>query len=185
MKLGDADKSYLGYCVKGGTRYYTAQFTATALATLVVTANRFYAMPFFVPINFKVDRIAFNVTAQAAGQYARVGIYHDNGLIYPGSLVLDGGEFVTTSGIKETTISLVLFKGRLYWLVFCASSTPTLRSIAVAGLSAVFLGLDSTLPTAPGVGYYYAWTYAALPAIYPAGATIHVAAMPGVFLRAA
>jgi hypothetical protein len=183
IDLGDYD--FLRF-VKS-QRYFGCFLGATVLGTAAPQAGRYHVAFLFCPVNISMDRIAFNVTiAGAAGTKGRAGIYEDNGVIYPGKLVLDGGEFaVDTTGIKETTISpaLILQKGKIYWLVFQSSGTPTLRAIVVDSVCATVFGVDSTLPLTPGRGYYLAGTYGALPSTFPAGGLVDGGGQPSVFLR--
>jgi len=169
---------------EGTTNYeawYTSPITGTALTTGALTANRLYAIPFVVSKRTVLDRIAINVTTAGTGN-ARLGIYEDLGT-YPSKLLLDAGAIsIATTGVKSVTISHVLTNG-LKWLVIVSNGTPTIRSFAVASLSPV-LGYGNTLGTAPNLGLYTAFTYAALPASFPASPTMITAVpIPAVFVR--
>lgn len=163
-------------------RWYCAgQANALALTTVAPTANNLRALPFFTPKKISLDQIAINVTTLIAGK-ARLGIYNDDGTVYPGTLLLDGGEVDTgTAGVKALAISQTL-TAKLYWLVHVGNAAPTLRAVATGGLRHI-LGLDSGLGTAPGVGYTATFTYAALPASYPSGATVLTGTCPAIFVR--
>lgn len=164
-------------------RWYTSPITGTALTTGAPTANVLRAIPFIVPKTITVDRIAINVTTLLTGN-VRFGIYRDNGLGYPGSLVLDGGAVSTaTAGVKSVAINQVLNGGQLYWLAIVSSAAATLRCFSVASMNPI-LGFDNTLGTAPGLFYSVAFTYAALPATFTAGATFGTAVpIPAIFVR--
>jgi hypothetical protein len=128
-----------------------------------------------------LDRIAIIVTTLLAGK-VHFGIFADSGVVYPSSLLLDSGEFDTgTTGVKTATINLTLNPG-LYWAVIVGNAAPTLRALATGGAAAI-LGLDSGLGTASGLGYTVAFTYAALPATFPAGATVLTGTVPAIFVR--
>lgn len=163
-------------------RWYAAGVrAATAATTLALVANNLRAIPFFVPKRIVLDRIAINVTTLVAGQ-ARLGIYNDNGSVYPGTLVLDAGTVDTgTTGVKPLTIDLTLEQG-LYWLVITSNAASTVRAIAVASLTAV-LGLDSGLGTAWGVAYNVSFTYGALPGTFSGSAAVSTGIQPGIFVR--
>jgi hypothetical protein len=163
-------------------RWYPAgQVNALAVSAAAPSANNLRALPFFVPKKVTLDRIAINVTTLATGK-ACFGVYSDDGSVYPGSRILDGGEVDTgTTGVKVVTINQTLTPG-LYWFVHVGNAAPTLRALAVGGLAHI-LGLDSTLGTAVGVGYIVAFTYAALPATFPSGATILTGTSPAIFVR--
>lgn len=163
-------------------RWYTAPNTGTALTTGAPTANTLRAIPLIVPDTMTFDAIAINVTTLLSGN-ARLGIYADNGNLYPGSLVLDAGTVsTTTTGVKSITINQTLNPG-LYWLVLVSSAAPTIRCFAVASMIPI-MGFDNTLGTAPGLFYTVAFTYAALPGTYPASATVGTAVpIPAIFVR--
>ena len=172
---------------KGATedRWYVAgMVNATVLTTGAPTANFLRALP-LITGRATLDRIAINVTAAAAGS-ARLGIYNDGGNLYPSSLVLDAGEVSTgTTGVKALTIINQTLAPGLYWLVLVSNAASTIRALALGGCMAI-LGLDATLGTAPGVGWSATFTYAALPASFPAGASVLAATpVPAVFVRAA
>jgi len=165
-------------------RYYTMSASdATAPTTLALTANRLYAMPFLISGTHVFSRIAINVSTLLAGN-ARMGIYSNTtGDVYPNTLILDAGAVDTgTAGLKELTITGNWSPAPgLYWLVLVASSASTVRAIAV-GSTIPILGMDSTFAAAHGNSWYVAYTYAALPAVYPGGGTIGIASMPVVAL---
>lgn len=163
--------------------WHTAPTTGTALTTGALTANRLYAIP--VPFVEKslLDQIAINVTATGTGN-ARLGVYEDdNG--YPGKLLLDAGEVsIASTGVRAATIAHVLAPGRK-WLVVVSSGAPTVRSFAVASLINQ-LGYGSALGTAGILGFYVAFTYAALPAAFPGSPTLITAVpIPALFVRLA
>ncbi|MEM1555452.1 MAG: hypothetical protein QXM54_02860 [Desulfurococcaceae archaeon] len=166
-------------------RYYGAFDAATAFTTRTISANYLYAYPMFVPEETTFDRIAINVTTAATGS-ARVGVYTDAGA-YPGNLV-DGSDVAAldtgTTGVKENTISVTLAPG-IHWLAIVASAAPTLRAVSVASCDSEILGLDSTLGTAPGVGYYVSYTFGPLPTTFPSGASVDTGAPFLVALRKA
>ena len=171
---------------KGATenRWYAAgMVNATVLTTGAPTANFLRALP-LITGRATLDRIAINVTTGTAG-LIRLGIYNDDGNLYPSSLVLDAGEVSTgTAGVKTLTINQTLAPG-LYWLALVNNAASTIRALALGGCMAI-LGLDATLSTAPGVGWSAAFTYAALPASFPAGASVLTATpVPAVFVRIA
>lgn len=164
--------------------WYTSASGGTALSTATLTNNVLYAMPFFVGKNSVLDRVAINITTLQAASAARLGIYADDGNNYPGALVLDAGTVPCTgTGVQTITISKYL-KAGFYWLVIVTNvNSIAIRGLAVAGAAPV-LGLDNTLGTAPGLGWSVAFTYAALPASYPATTTVLIAVpLPAVFVR--
>lgn len=177
--------------LKKSGRYYGSFFTGGAQTTqAIATVNSLRAFPFFVPKTAKFDRIAIRVTTAGTGPTpkSRLGIYEDNGTIYPGKLVLDAGEVsVSSTGIKELVIDLTLKSGKLYWLVQIGQDTTSLAvgAIPTTDALATILGWDSSLSGTPPLGYAVAQTYGALPANYPAGATDWNLPLPFIALRKA
>lgn len=164
--------------------WYTSPTTGTALTTGALTANRLYATPFICPTAITIDRIGLNVTTLLAGK-ARVGIYTDSAM-YPSGLVsgTDAAELDTgTAGVKSNTISVGLSANTLYWLAICTNAGVTVRCFAVASMLPI-LGLSNALGTAQYLGMYASYTYAALPANYPATPTMITSTpIPAVFVR--
>ena len=155
-------------------------FTAVTLSI-----GTLYTVPFVSPRGATLDRLAFEVTTGgSAGSVARAGIYAATSAtnIYPSALVVDGGEFVTTStGVKAATISVTLEPDILYWAVYlCGVSAPairrTVRFLTVLGVPST-IGANSRNLLSP------AQSYGALPSTYPAGATPQTADGPLVVAR--
>ena len=161
---------------------YHSGITASSLAPLATSANNLDLFPFYVPVSQIFDRIAINVTTLAAGN-ARLGIYADNGTVYPGVLILDAGVVTTgTTGIRALTIGLTLNPG-LYWLSRLQDATPSLQGLTPASM--IVLGSED-LGTAVITGYRLTRTYAdGFPSPFLAGATYLVGSRPAVFLRSA
>src|SRR3990167_3160400 len=112
--------------------YYASFITGGAQTTQgLASANSLRAFPFYVPRLSRFDRIAMRVTTAGTGTTPRVrlGLYKDNGNVYPSSLVFDAGEVdVSTTGVKEVTINASLPEG-LYWIVLVGQDT-TLLAVA-------------------------------------------------------
>jgi hypothetical protein len=146
--------------------------------TSTVTLGHMYAYPFVMGRVHTLDRLAFEVTTLGgAGAVGRAGIYQavSDVNLYPGSLIVDGGEFtVTTTGIKSATISTALSPDVLYWAVtlWGGSSTTVARSFTAGTMAAALIGAPSTLAGVNGYALDATQTYGALPASFPAGATI-------------
>lgn len=150
----------------GQCDYIAGQSNNTALTTGAPTANVLRAMPFLAPLRGgTIDRIAFEVTTLLAGN-GRIGLYdnlEDLRNVYPGALLADSGDISTaTTGIKSATISVALRPGRIYWLALVTSAAPTLRGLAVGGVSG-FLGVATAGTTALNMGISVAHTFGALP----------------------
>ena len=169
---------------KGATenRWYAAgMVNATVLTTGAPSANFLRALP-LITGRATLDRIAINVTAAAAG-LIRLGIYADDGNLYPSSLILDAGEVSTgTTGVKTLTINQTLAPG-LYWLAFNNNATPTLRYLTTTSILPAW-GTDSTLPDIVGTSWSISYAYAPLPASFPSGAAVLTSNRPAIFVRA-
>jgi hypothetical protein len=170
------DASFLRFRKLG--RYFGPFLTGGTITTQsVASANSLRAFPFFVPKTISFDRIAIRVTTAGTGTTprARIGVYADNGNIYPGQLVLDAGEVdVSSTGLKELTINLKLKAGKLYWLAFVGQDTASLALAAIPTTDsfATFLGFDNALSGSAFLGIAHVQTYGALPGIYPSSSPI-------------
>ena len=183
----DVDIDVMRFRLGGGTRYFSSNFFAGGISAISLTTNYLFLIPFFTPVSISIDRIAINVTvAGAAGKKARLGIYEDDGKVYPRKLLLDAGEvFVDTTGLKEITINETLRGGKLYWLAIVTDGAPTLRIASYASCLSIFFGLDSTLGTSWSLLYWKSFTYAVLPDPFPSGASAVYSDSHVVFIRKA
>jgi hypothetical protein len=186
------------YFNKGATanRRYVAGLTIQQIAlltsTTAVAVNTLWAMPFVVQRPTKFDTISAEVTTAGASSNLRLGIYRDNGNLYPGALIFDSGNISgATTGVKDSTItaSLQILQPGLYWLTYEHSATaPQIRILPGSGYLSLWPPLLGT--TIPGYAYSVAHTVGALPNPYTAGGTLRTAvsaaaaAVPAVGLRA-
>ncbi|NDB92862.1 MAG: hypothetical protein EB167_09255 [Nitrososphaeria archaeon] len=108
-----------------------------------------------------------------------MGIYRDNGNIYPDALVAgsDVATFDGTAAVKTNTFAspIKLTKG-LYWFAWAcataATAQQTVRGVPVGAIPSV-LGYVSTMgASGAGTGWTVAFTFGALPSVYPAGGTV-------------
>jgi hypothetical protein len=163
--------------------WFTSPRTGTALVGTALVGARFYAMPFICPKAITLDRIGVYVSTLSTGN-ARLGIYSDNGNIYPGARLLDAGEIsVISTGAKILTINQALAAGTLYWLVILCAATPAINCFPVAAVINV-LGTSNALGATPNCGLYASQAYGALPATFPAFVSMIAAApIPAIFVR--
>ncbi len=133
------------------------------IQTSILNADRMTALPLLVARDMTVDRIAIEVTTEAAGKKVRLGIYKDGANISPGALLLDAGEVNTDSvGIKEIAINQKLTKGR-YWLTILSDGTPTVRALSYAYGVVTGRGILSTDFSRKIGGVYSDIAYGSLP----------------------
>jgi hypothetical protein len=149
-------------------RWYTMPLACTALSVSgALTADRFYAIPFYCPKAIVLDSISINCTTTVSSGAVQLGIYGDtNG--EPDARILDAGNVATTStGVKTIAINQSLAGGTLYWLVALSkSATHAFRAPALAGVVEV-IGEDAACPTTHITHFYAAQAYGALPANFP------------------
>lgn len=159
-----------GYA-KSGTYIINSDY-ALAASTCAMTANQIKAWPFIIRKNVVITEIITEVTVLAAATTYRIGIYADDGTVYPGTLVTgsDVGTYdSSTTGSKSSgAVSLTMNAG-LYWLVVNSNGTATMRGIATGGLLTIMGSPDGLNP--PNTRYIATLTYAALPSTFTAGAT--------------
>ena len=161
--------------------YYNSSLVATDYnAADPVTANRIFAAPFLVTTTQSFDRIAISVGTSATG-YARLGVYADNGAVYPGNLIVGSYDVGTgTAGVKEAMVLFTLIPG-IYWLTCLFSATPSTLSTTGTGYP-IDIG-NAVVTNRAARGYLATFTYAALPAVYPAGAPRLTMGHTVVFVR--
>lgn len=166
--------------IKGATynRRYTAMNQAVALGTAGVgaTANALRVLPFIPPMDITADRICCNCTTLYSGGKIRLGIFADNGSLYPGALLVDSGDIACdAAGFKDVTISQALVGGALYWIGYVVNGITTLAfSKIAAGTTPSIMGVSAANPPVVGMGWTVAHTYGALPNPYTAGGTVLV-----------
>lgn len=162
----------------------------------LTTNGGVYANPFLARSG-TIDRIG--ITAQISAPLTtniRIGIYQDNGSIYPGALVVDSGTIaVTTIDGYEATVSASLAAGTLYWSVLLVDNDGQ-AGFSASVISEMWnpLGYDYSDFQNLGnlvyrVGYQLTGigALAALPATFTAGASYILnsdpASNPCVFVR--
>jgi len=175
-----------------GERWYPAGYdfwnTGEGLGNgASIGTDQLHAVPFYSPRGRIVDGICFQVTvAGGAGSVGRCGLYQatSESNIYPGALVLDGGEKTcTTATVKSTTgLAITLEPDLLYWAVLLTGvSAPQVQRLNVQSM---VMGVVTSLASVPDTNLNVAQTYGALPAIFPAGATFQqLAGVPLIAVR--
>jgi len=149
-----------------GIRVCPFVVTATATATLAMSNNVSYWIPFAVNRRTIVSSISINVSTSGSGSSESVGIYDSNLTnLYPnnllGSVTLD----TSSTGLKTGTLAtaITLTPG-IYWIALASIGAPTLTALAVdsllplaySGTTAIthYRNTGTTLPSvAPTTGY--------------------------------
>jgi len=170
--------------------YVPGPISSGTLGTNNTTANRLEAYPFVTTRDMTLDQVIVQVTSAISSSQARVGMYTDDGNLYPDALLFDTGAFSTaTSGVKQTAISQGITAGTLYWAAIATShSTVQHRSVQAADMMVILGWPAPSGTTSPqhGFGWFVAHTFAALPDPFTAGASAMTAAdgVPtAIFLR--
>jgi len=163
-------------------RFYGLPPGATLEPLLTVTGT-LYAYPIYIPNPISVATLNLNVSTGQTGGAAHLGIYQDAGG-YPGALVYDSGAVsaVSTAVATATPATPPVLTPGWYWIasIFTASSTfPSVEAVKTlyTGTISNELGYDTAAHAlaASGeavTGISVAGTYGALPAIFPASATL-------------
>jgi hypothetical protein len=168
---------------KAADRSYTGEIGATTFASIAPVGDVLYAYPFFNGNASQVVNFNVYVFAGAAGTI-RCGIYDNDQLTnpYPVNLLADSGDMVAGVGHATSVVGLpvTLDANSLYWLA-CVNSLGTLRQFSSLttlrrNMAAIFsypLAASWNAPReCPAFLLSIAQAYGALPATFPAGATI-------------
>ena len=181
-----------GYKRAGTTpnRWYIGGLVgATAIgAGAALVTNTLYATPFIASDIVTVNSLGVNVSTGVGSTAVRLGIYKDDGNLYPGALVAEIStqpSTVTTATFASGTFSSSpILQPGLYWLVINTSGAPNLKTVAVAGAMPI-LGIDNTAATtAFGLGWSVARTYAALGTPFTASGAV-LTTIPAIYIRLA
>lgn len=106
----------------------------------------------WVPRTVVIDRIGAEVTVGAASSTLTLGIYQDDGVGNPGTLLFDAGTIDGNSATaQEITINKRLLGGRIYHLACLVDAgTPTIRTIGTSASG--WAGRQASLANALGAG---------------------------------
>ncbi len=174
---GDAlpDLHWLNIPRKPGS-YITGSLMSGTTDTITIGDTTFLVAPLIVTKTITFDRIAIEVITAIALKKARAGIYLDDGTIYPGALDAESAEFdCSTTGIKETVINKS-YTDRIIWLAVKAGGGvggADYRARVHTWSPALWGHYDGATTLALTVGgLSAAQAYGALPATFPAGATV-------------
>ena len=182
------------YFIRGSTtRWYGNNVNQLGPNTIALsgTASVIRAAPWIISQPMRIDKISAEIVGPGnpTSTLCRIGIYRDNGNVYPDQLVAGTGstEFAdTTAGVKTLAVSPITLQPGLYWHAWtcgtAATTQPTFRGLGIGAMPPV-LGIVSTMGTL-GAGTFYtvAFTYAVMPDTFPAGATIISATSPPIIL---
>ncbi|MGE3279697.1 MAG: hypothetical protein AB7H90_03435 [Alphaproteobacteria bacterium] len=144
-------------------RYYTRPIRSAVFNQIGnVTANRIYAVPFFVPEDTVFTKAAIRVqTAGTAGSQAQFAIYANSDGA-PGALTHTVATLATdaTGKIELTGLTISLTAG-WHWLAIGFSHTPVVWRSGTGDYLTDILGTDLSATTAVFTGVYGSWTFSA------------------------
>jgi len=162
-------------------RWYGGSNSNTS-SNLTVVANKLYGMPLLVARVQKPDSIGISITTGAVG-FVRVGLYSDDGTIWPGSLLADSGALVTDNiALMTAALSgITLIPGNLYWIAALFNATPQVSGYSGGAVPKILGASDATWDT--GYFAYETQAYGALPATFPKTPSMQGTGGPSVLLR--
>jgi hypothetical protein len=163
-------------------RVRIATITASQIsAAAVIVADSLRVYPWILCEEITVDRLSINVgNPGSVGAKIVMGLYSDNGSIYPGNMLISGEVVTDPTGPGTRHVILaahVTLQPGLYWIASIGNSfvaPGTFRSIAPTQLAPV-LGFVEGINNngGNGTGYSVAHPYAnVLPAVFPVGGSI-------------
>ena len=176
-------------------RWYTIPTVGFVSLSGTMGRDILKVIPFIAPRNPTVlDRIAIKLdVGLGAEDFARLGVYADDGNLYPGSLLLDAGT-VSLDDLGVKAISIDLTVTGLVWLAYVANASAEIGVIPRDEIATHVLGWPSTLLSSgldnliARSGYGIAFTFAPLPAPFPSGAYLLTGSgttdnIPPIFVR--
>lgn len=168
-------------------RYFVNTMNNIATNTTATVSNYLYAWPVFFPKAFTFDQAVVEVVGgNSGGRLISIGIYTDNGNMYPATKLV---QFTEISAATVDTVFQNLspvfsvLPSSVYWIVVAGNnSNPTLRSLT-----------NTSLPNMLGYGlgtsgyadcYSYSLAYnAVLPTTFPASASYATKSQPIVWFK--
>jgi len=158
-------------------------FPQGSTGNIPIVDDTIYAVPFFSPSSLSIDGIGLWVTAGVAGN-ARLGIYEDDGDVYPGALFADCGLVdVTAAGAKSIVgLGLTFVANTLYWLACLSEATPDVKALVTDSFWSP-IGANSPSPSLQRGTWQKAQAYGALPDPFPSGALTNAYTMPGMGVK--
>lgn len=151
--------------------WYCGAQNQTAFSTAVASSNFLSSHIIIISRPVTITKISFELVTGAVGASARCGLYSNTSMtvLYPSSLLIDGGDFTCTAGnegVKTTgSLSVNLAPG-VYWAAFNAVGSATYRRHQPGGMTPI-PGSPSTIATLYDT-LRAARAYGSLPSTYPA-----------------
>ncbi len=160
--------------------FITAFCTSGQNTTVLTSANTLYATPIFLPDTVRVSHIWLDVATGAAVNF-RMALYYDSSG-YPGARVFAESEIVVggAGGPFRQVVAKTLPCG-FYWGASVFSAGLTVRTEGNGGGQCTpWIGQVSAVSVIVNPGISVAFTYAALPDPFTAGATLATTNVPRI-----
>lgn len=118
--------SYAGWPKFKAGLYYYSDSIGASVGTLASTGLQ--GDLFFTPITVRdassFDSVSVNCRTAGAGLFARLGLYNSDVNGFPSTLVVDAGQAdLSSTGLKDVTVSTTNINPGLYWLCLCYQGT--------------------------------------------------------------
>lgn len=102
-----------------GAMFFVPGATGTlTFTTIGLGASRI--VPLMIPVGASISALAIEVTTGEANSVARLGLYADNGSVYPGALLSHGTVGCDSPGLKTVTLGTPVVSQGLMWLALKA-----------------------------------------------------------------
>jgi hypothetical protein len=165
-----------------GQRVYRTGTGATLAAnesvttTVALAANVIRAYPWEVKAPLGVSSVSSEVLTAVASTSYRFGIYSDTGALYPSSLIAnsDAVAFDSSAAVvrSQSLAANILLLPGIYWLAVKCNGTPSVRAIPVSAIPPLLGHNPAQGANSQRTAYTIGETFGAMPATFPAGATI-------------
>lgn len=134
-----------------------------------VSINNICVSPIYIPSPTTIDRICLTINTGTATALWRLGVYADNGSMWPGALLFDGGTVdASSTGTKENTLgAAVSAPSGVYWV----AAKTEVAFTAARGTGGPVYGVIPGTNTATAdvaAGYSYLYASAGFVATFPA-----------------
>lgn len=177
-QITDVKAATPGVHFVGGERLFTNSLAARSISSqAVVAVNVIRAWPFIVGKPLTITELHTSVTVGVGGGLMCVGVYSDNGNVYPDELLMFA-EFNATAAevgqVLSSPVDNVLLPPGLYWVAAYSNlASISNRAVITDAIPAVLGVTNLAINGAQGTAYTAGRAYdGALPANFPAGAAI-------------
>lgn len=170
---------------QNNTKGYGDIHVISSTASLTLTADRAYAVPFLRAVDASIDAVAFRVsTAGASGKLAKVAVYDVGSDGLPGTKLAESGSLaVDSTGNKIGTFTAFKPPARFFCALVC-DGAPIIIATASGTVGWCPLGLDGTLNPTPFI-YHAGATSITFPGTWTAVASASNTSRPWLIARLA